>query len=152
VIEQFEIITQGIIIGLTFYGLKTEKDIIHCPAILLDGKKFSGNAQLRRKGYILQHGTILLDIDPNLMYSVLKAPENIGKSRMVKSVRAKCIGIRNQIQNFNEARLIDSLKRGFQKSLNIKLEDSIFSEEEERLAESLIHKKYSNFEWLNKYE
>jgi lipoate-protein ligase A len=152
VIEQFEIITQGIIMGLTFYGLKTEKDIIHCPAILLDGKKFSGNAQVRKKGYMLQHGTILLDIDPELMYSVLKAPEQVGKSRMVRSVRAKVIGIKNHLKDFNEEELINSLKRGFQQSLSIEMEEGTFSEDELNLAERFMRIKYSNLRWLNKYE
>ncbi|MEJ2252739.1 MAG: lipoate--protein ligase family protein, partial [Candidatus Lokiarchaeota archaeon] len=77
VIEQFEIITQGIVAGLNIFGLNTKKGIIHCPALFLDSKKFSGNAQVRRKGFILQHGTILLDIDPDLMYSVLKTPPKV---------------------------------------------------------------------------
>lgn len=152
VIDQFEIITQGIISGLMIYGLKPEKDIIHCPAILLDGKKFSGNAQVRRKGYILQHGTILLDIDPELMYSVLKTPENVGKSRMVRSVRAKCIGIKNQIENYDEQKLIDSLERGFQKALGIELERGTITSDEKDLAEKLVKDKYSNVKWLKKYE
>ena len=152
VIDQFEIITQGIIFGLMIYGLEPEKDVIHCPAILLDGKKFSGNAQVRRKGYILQHGTILLDIDPELMYSVLKAPENVGKSRMVRSVRAKCIGIKNQIENYNERKLINSLEKGFQKALGIELERGTFTSDELDLAEKLAKEKYSNVEWLKKYE
>ncbi|MFX0038211.1 MAG: biotin/lipoate A/B protein ligase family protein [Promethearchaeota archaeon] len=152
VIEQFEIITQGIIIGLNIFGLKTQKDIIHCPAILLDGKKFSGNAQVRKKGYLLQHGTILLDIDPELMYSVLKAPKNVGKSRMVRSVRAKCIGIKNYILNFQESKLIGSLREGFEKSLGILLKDGAISEDEKELAEQLAVEKYSKFKWLKKYE
>lgn len=152
VIEQFEIITQGIIIGLMNYGLKPEKDVIHCPAILLDGKKFSGNAQVRRKGFILQHGTILLDFDPELMYSVLKAPENVGKSRMVRSVRSKCIGIKNHIGSYDEAKLINSLERGFQMSLGIELERGTFTEEEKNLAETLVKDKYSNIKWLKKYD
>jgi len=152
VIEQFEVITQGIILGLKNYGLKPEKDIIHCPAILLNGKKFSGNAQVRRKGFILQHGTILLDFDPELMYSVLKAPENVGKSRMVRSVRAKCIGIKNHIENYDEAKLINSLERGFQMSLGIELEGGTFTDEEKNLAETLVKDKYSNIKWLKKYD
>ncbi|MHA2007727.1 MAG: lipoate--protein ligase family protein [Promethearchaeota archaeon] len=152
VLEQFEIITQGIISGLKIYGLNSEKDIIHCPAILLDGKKFSGNAQIRKKGYILQHGTILLDIEPEMMYSVLKAPENIGKSRMVQSVRAKCIGIRNHIENFDEQKLVNSLCLGFQQSLGIELEEGFFSEDEKTLAEKLVKERYSNINWLKKYE
>jgi lipoate-protein ligase A len=152
VIEQFELITQGIIVGLMINGLKTEKDIIHCPALLFDGKKFSGNAQVRKKGYLLQHGTILLDFDPELMYSVLRAPENVGKSRMVQSVRAKCIGIKNQIQNYDENELVNSLKSGFQQTLGFKLEERGFSGEEKDLAEQLVKEKYSNERWLKKYE
>ncbi len=132
--------------------MKPEKDIIHCPAILLDGKKFSGNAQVRRKGFILQHGTILLDIDPVLMYSVLKAPENVEKSRMVRSVRAKCMGIKNHIENYDEQKLINSLERGFQESLGIELKEGTFFNEEKILAETLVKDKYSNIKWLKKYE
>ncbi|MFX0006084.1 MAG: biotin/lipoate A/B protein ligase family protein [Promethearchaeota archaeon] len=152
VIEQFEIITQGIIKGLNIFGLKTEKDIIHCPALLLEGKKFSGNAQVRKNGFILQHGTILLDLDPELMYSILKAPENVGESRMVRSVRAKCIGIKNHISNFQETKLIVSLKKGFESTLRINLEDGTISEVENVLADKLVIEKYSNLNWLNKYE
>ncbi len=152
VIEQFEIITQGIIAGLNIYGLNPEKGIVHCPALFLDGKKFSGNAQIRKMGYILQHGTILLDLDPELMYSVLKAPKSVGKSRMVSSVRTKCIGIRPQLPNYNEKRLLDSLKRGFEKTLGINLKEGNFSDFELSLAENLIQERYSKIEWLKKYE
>lgn len=152
VLEQFEIITQGIAMGLKILGLQPEKDVIHCPAILLEGKKFSGNAQVRKKGYILQHGTILLDIDPELMYSVLKAPENIGKSRMVRSVRAKCIGIKNLIQNYEQNKLIISLKNGFETTLGIKLKDGIISVNEKELARQLAKEKYSSLKWLKIYD
>ncbi len=152
VIEQFEFITQGIITGLTFYGLKPNKGLIHCPAILIDGKKLSGNAQVRKQGYILQHGTILLDVDPDLMYSVLKTPENVEKSRMVKSVRAKCIGIRDQIANFKEDKLVNSLKHGFEIALGIELEDGKLHDREIKLAEKYVKNKYSNLDWLKKYE
>jgi lipoate-protein ligase A len=152
VLEQFEVITQGIVNGLTNYGLKTKKGIIHCPAIFLDGKKFSGNAQVRKKGYILQHGTLLLEIDPELMYSVLKAPKNVGKSRMVRSVRAKCIGIKDQLQEYDEKQFLSALKYGFENTLGIKLREDYFSDHELKMAESLVEQKYSNTEWLKKYE
>ena len=150
--QQFEIITQGIIAGLRNYGLKPEKGVIHCPAIFIDGKKFSGNAQTRKRGYILQHGTILLDIDPDLMYSVLTPPENVSKSKMVQSVRAKCIGIKDQLKIYDEAKFILSLKKGFENTLKIKLEEDSFSEYELKKAEELVFKRYSNKEWLYKYE
>lgn len=152
VLEQFQIITKGIVSGLMIFGLKSEQDVIHCPAILVEGKKFSGNAQVRKKGYILQHGTILLDIDPDLMYSVLKAPEYVNKTRMVKSVRAKCIGIKEQIKNYDEEKLINSLITGFEKTLAFELVEGAFSRDELILAEQLVKDKYSNLKWLKKYE
>ncbi|MFX1269836.1 MAG: biotin/lipoate A/B protein ligase family protein, partial [Promethearchaeota archaeon] len=147
VIEQFEIIETGIVNGLTDYGLKPEKGIIHCPAIFLNGKKFSGNAQVRKKGYLLQHGTILLEINPELMYSVLKAPHNVSKSKMVRSVYSKCVGIRDQLQNYNESDLLSSLKRGFESTLGIKLEEGNFTENELNLARKLMMEKYFKDNW-----
>ena len=152
ILDQFEIITQGVIAGLRNYGLEPEKGIIHCPAIFLDGKKFSGNAQVRKKGHILQHGTILLEINPDLMYSVLKVPEYIDKSRMVRSVRAKCIGIKDHLRNYDEKQFVNSLKFGFEKILKIKLQEGYFSDYELNLAENLVNEKYSNLNWLKKYE
>jgi lipoate-protein ligase A len=152
VMEQFELITQGIVAGLNIFGLKTEKGIIHCPALFLDNKKFSGNAQVRRKGYVLQHGTILLDLDPELMYSVLKTPPNVSKSRMVRSVRAKCIGIKDYLGNYDEKSFISSLKQGFSETLNISFKEEDFTHHEIQLARNLIEKKYKKESWLKKYE
>jgi len=152
VLEQFELIENGIVNGLIDYGLEAEKGVIHCPAIFLDGKKFSGNAQLRKRNYILQHGTILLEIDPELMYSVLKAPYNVSKSRMVKSVYAKCVGIKEKLENYKEKDFIESLCNGFEKTLQIKLCKGNYTQEELDLAEKLEKEKYSNQKWLKKYE
>ncbi|MHA1669631.1 MAG: lipoate--protein ligase family protein [Promethearchaeota archaeon] len=152
VIEQFEIIEMGITSGLKMYGLESEPGIIHCPALFLEGKKFSGNAQIRKKGYILQHGTILLELDADLMYSVLKAPLNVSKSRMVKSVYTKCIGIKDHLPHWNENKFLLSLKQGFENTLKIKLKEGQITDEEFKLAERLVKEKYSNEKWLNKYD
>jgi lipoate-protein ligase A len=152
VMEQFEIIEMGIISGLQFYGLKPEKGIIHCPAIFLEGKKFSGNAQLRRKRHILQHGTILLELDPELMYSALKAPHNVSKSRMVRSVYSKCTGIKEHLESYNEQNFLSSLKKGFETTLQITSTANYFTEHELRLAKKFVNTKYRDEKWLRKYE
>ncbi|MFX1390237.1 MAG: biotin/lipoate A/B protein ligase family protein [Promethearchaeota archaeon] len=152
VIDQFEIITKSIIESLKLYGLQSEQGVIHCPALFLSGKKFSGNAQARKRGFILQHGTILLNIDPELMYSVLKAPKNVSKSRMIRSVYAKCIGIKEHLLNYNEEIFLSTLKHGFEKTLGIELEEGNLSAYEINLAEELVKKRYTNEEWLKKYE
>jgi lipoate-protein ligase A len=153
VLDQFEVITSGIITGLKHYGIKPQRGVIHCPAIFLEGKKFSGNAQVRKKRYILQHGTILLDIDPELMYSVLKAPPNVSKSRMVQSVRAKCIGIRKKLKKgYNEDKLLKMLQKGFKEVLEIELQVGELSDFETEVAKELVKEKYTNQSWLEKYE
>jgi lipoate-protein ligase A len=152
VLEQFELIENGIVNGLINYGLEPEKGIIHCPAIFLEGKKFSGNAQIRKRNYILQHGTILLEINPELMYSVLKAPNNVSKSKMVKSVYAKCVGVKEKLKNYDEGNFLLSLRKGFEKTLNITLKEEYYSPDELNLAEKLVKQKYFNNKWLKKYE
>jgi len=142
VIEQFEIIEAGIVNALTYYGLQPQKGVIHCPAIFL----------IRKKGYLLQHGTILLELDPNLMYSVLKAPYNVGKTKMVKSVFAKCIGIKEQLDHYDETKFLSYLKAGFEATLGFKLIEGNFTEYELNLADKLVSEKYSNKNWLEKYE
>lgn len=152
VLEQFELITQGIIEGLKIFGLESDQGVIHCPALFLEGKKFSGNAQARKKGYLLQHGTILLKTDPELMYTVLKTPPNVSKSRMVRSVRAKCIGIQDKLGNYREETFINSLKEGFEQVLNIELEEGTYSNYELKLAQKFVQDKYTQDDWLKKYE
>lgn len=152
VMEQFEIIEMGIIAGLRLYGLKPEKGIIHCPALFLDGKKFSGNAQVRKKRHILQHGTILLELEPDLMYSALKAPYNVSKSRMVKSVYSKCVGVKEHLESYNEESFLSSLKKGFENILGITSKENSFTESELKLANELVESKYGNDKWLMKYE
>jgi lipoate-protein ligase A len=151
ILKQFEIIESGIVAGLTLLGLNTEKGIIHCPALFLDGKKFSGNAQVRKKGFILQHGTILLGIDPELMYSVLTPPPMVSKSKMIQSVRAKCIGLKEYLYDYDEKKFVISLKEGFEKVLGIQLQSGNYSEYELDIAQKLVDEKYSTKDWLYKY-
>ncbi len=56
--------------GVGRFGL----DARHRPIndVEVDGRKISGSAQLRRRGSLLQHGTVLIDADIDAMEAVLK--------------------------------------------------------------------------------
>lgn len=41
-----------------------------CPDLVAEGRKLFGSAQRRRQGAVLQHGSLLLDIDPGLWAGV----------------------------------------------------------------------------------
>lgn len=89
----YGIILQAIQRTISKLAIMAAPGVIHCPALLVDGKKISGNAQCVKGNYVLQHGTILLSVDPEEMYSVLRPPEGVTKGRMVRSVKAKVAGL-----------------------------------------------------------
>src|SRR3989338_6585891 len=76
IIESYRVICGWIIDAFALLGLKAEFKPIN--DIILEGKKVSGNAQTRRNGILLQHGTILYDLDVKKMFTVLNVgPEKI---------------------------------------------------------------------------
>jgi lipoate-protein ligase A len=74
--------------GLKILGLHDENEPQFAPIndIVCNGYKVSGNAQTRRKGALLQHGTVLLGLDKTLMFSLIKPPQKIRKPGLNKEV------------------------------------------------------------------
>ncbi|MHA1248848.1 MAG: lipoate--protein ligase family protein [Candidatus Helarchaeota archaeon] len=151
--ESFKILCKGIINTLGKFGLEAMHGKFHCPSIFVGNRKISGNAQARRKGVILQHGTILLDYNPELMYTVLKVKRPDFKPKLVKSVYQKITTIKNEI---NEIPDIEKFKRslieGYEKAFNIKFPPAQkLLSEEMKIAQELVETKYSTDEWNFKY-
>ena len=57
--------------------------------LLLDGRKFSGNAQYRQGGVVIHHGSILLDTDLSRLVSLLRVPEIKLESKGIRSIRSR---------------------------------------------------------------
>jgi lipoate---protein ligase len=53
--------------------------------LALEGRKFSGNAQRRRRRFVLFHGTFLLEMNPNLMDRLLPIPSRQPAYRQQRS-------------------------------------------------------------------
>ena len=125
--------------------------VIHCPAVLVDGKKFSGNAQCIKRGVFLQHGTILLSVNPDVMYSVLKPPTGVTTSRMVRSVRAKVTGIEACVGRPIEPSMLSScFKENFESTVCEKLVDGELLPWEASRVETLLD-KYASDAWTMRY-
>ena len=60
----------------------------------IDGKKFSGNAQYRRGGRVMHHGTILFDSDPTMLAGALQVDKEKIEAKGVKSVRSRVTNVR----------------------------------------------------------
>ncbi|GAY73680.1 lipoate--protein ligase [Lentilactobacillus kosonis] len=62
--------------------------------ILVDGKKFSGNAMYTKNGKTFSHGTLMLDVDLSVLPNALTVPEDKIKSKGIKSVSSRVTNLR----------------------------------------------------------
>lgn len=62
--------------------------------ILIDGKKFSGNAQYMKEGRIMHHGTLMYDSDLDVVSKALHVPDDKIVSKGIRSVRSRVTNIR----------------------------------------------------------
>jgi lipoate-protein ligase A len=81
IIESYQVICQLIIDSLAKIGISAQFKPIN--DIIVNGKKISGNAQTRRKGILLQHGTILYKVDVEKMFSLLKVSDEKIKDKKI---------------------------------------------------------------------
>ena len=68
IMESYRLICEPVVMCLKNLGLDAKFSPLN--DIIVGDKKVSGNAQTRRKNTLLQHGTILLDVDVEKMFSV----------------------------------------------------------------------------------
>jgi lipoate-protein ligase A len=111
--------------------------------IVIDGKKVSGSAQTRRKGVLLQHGTLLLGVDVDKMFSLLKVPSEKIRDKIIKNVKERVTSLAGT--TFDE--MASSLKASFAEKFLAKLVADNLSAEEISCAKWLAEEKYSSKEW-----
>ncbi|WP_423407375.1 biotin/lipoate A/B protein ligase family protein [Heyndrickxia sp. MSNUG] len=169
VTEAYRVISEGILQGFQKLGLEAyfavpktsaEKDALKNPRsavcfdapswyeLVVEGRKVAGSAQTRQKGVILQHGSILLDLDEDKLFSLFKYPNDRVKERMQKAFKTKAVAI-NEISSrtisIDEAK--EAFKAGFEDGLGIHLEPYTLSESELEYVNKLAKDKYESDEW-----
>ncbi|NSL50366.1 lipoate--protein ligase family protein [Calidifontibacillus erzurumensis] len=116
--------------------------------LVVEGKKVAGSAQTRQKGVILQHGSILLDIDEDMLFSLFKFKNERIKVRMMEAFKNKAVSI-NRLTNkkvtIEDAK--QAFKKGFEKGLEIELEPYILSEGQLKIIKEIEEEKYLRDEW-----
>ncbi|MFC4078260.1 lipoate--protein ligase family protein [Salinithrix halophila] len=116
--------------------------------LVVEGRKVAGSAQTRQRGVILQHGSILLQLDVDQLFDVLRFPSERVKERMKKGFLTKAVAL-NQLREepvtMEEA--VDAFAYGFSKGMGIQLVRGELTEDEKRLAEDLVNSRYSRDEW-----
>jgi lipoyl(octanoyl) transferase len=116
--------------------------------LVVEGRKVAGSAQTRQKGVILQHGSILLDMDVDLLFDVLRFPSERVKERMKQGFLKKAVAI-NQLRDkpvtIEEA--TEAFTAGFEEGMQIRLIPGSLTSYEEELVQQLKENRYSTDEW-----
>ncbi|MFX0066171.1 MAG: biotin/lipoate A/B protein ligase family protein [Candidatus Hermodarchaeota archaeon] len=144
----FQAITGGIARGLELLGLNIDYGQIHCPSLFVKGKKISGNSQYRHKSTILQHGTILTDYDPELMYTLLKVPQGKTKKGIIRSVFQYVTTIKKELKiEVSQKELLEALRTGYEEVIGINFEEAPLTSWEREKAKELREIRYMNEKW-----
>lgn len=169
VTEAYRVISEGILKGFHHLGLEAyfavpktqdERDSLKNPRsavcfdapswyeLVVEGRKVAGSAQTRQKGVILQHGSILLDLEEDKLFSLFKYPSDKVKERMQRAFKSKAVAI-NEISprriSLEEAK--EAFFKGFSEGLDIELVPYELSEEELEYVNKIAKERYENDEW-----
>ncbi|MDQ0975933.1 lipoate-protein ligase A [Neobacillus niacini] len=169
VTEAYRVISEGILKGFHQLGLEAyfavprtdeERSALKNPRsavcfdapswyeLVVEGRKVAGSAQTRQKGVILQHGSILLDLDEDKLFSLFKYPSERVKDRMKSAFKSKAVAI-NEISSrkitLEEAK--EAFYKGFAEGLNIELQPYQLTEEELAYVNKIAKERYESDEW-----
>lgn len=115
--------------------------------ITVKNKKIVGSAQTRKNSKLLQHGSILIDIDIEKMCSLF----NNCNKRIINHSKKRITSINELNKKVNYRNLIRAIKKGFEENFQIKLYEDDLSNKELSLAKKLLKEKYSTKTWNFKF-
>ncbi|KIX91569.1 octanoyltransferase [Staphylococcus microti] len=88
--------------------------------LVVEGKKIAGSAQTRQKGVILQHGSILQDVDIDDLFDMFVFKNDRLKDKMKAAFVEKAIAINDLSDDYiTLEQMEEAFKKGFQQGLNI---------------------------------
>jgi lipoate-protein ligase A len=139
----YRVICAHVIQALALLGLKAEFRPIN--DLVVNGRKISGNAQTRRGGVLLQHGTVLHGLDVEVMSGVLKVDQEKLRERKAGSISGLLTSITDELGEIPMGRTYNALLRGF-------TDDKIWGfgslgAKERQRARILVAERYGTREW-----
>jgi len=149
ILESYKRICGAIMYGLENFGVTCAYRPIN--DIVYNNKKISGNAQTRQNNTLLQHGTVLLDVDVEKMFTILKVPNEKMKDKLIKNVKQSVTSLKNIVGRkviFDE--LIEDMIKGFEDEFNIELVKGSLIEEEINYSNKFEKEYFSSKKWNNK--
>lgn len=168
VTEAYRVISQGLLEGFKLLGFdayfavprsKEEREKLKQPRssvcfdapswyeLVVEGRKIAGSAQTRQKGVILQHGSILKDIDIDDLFDMFIFKNDRLKDKMKQAFIDKAVAI-NDISDKTVTleEMETAFEKGFQKGLNINFKPLELNEKQKQEIDELAE-KYKSEEW-----
>jgi len=120
--------------------------------LLADGRKVAGSAQMRHKGVILQHGSVPLELDADLLFAVLQFPAERIRERMKAAFSERAAAVndllrRRGLSPVTPAQAEDAFAAGFEEALGVRLVPGDLTEAERKTAARLARDKYGSDVW-----
>ena len=138
--------TQVILEAVRLLGIQAERTGRN--DITVDGRKFSGNAFYKSKGYCYHHGTILIDVDQNKMSEYLYVSKAKLQSKGVRSVKSRTVNLKELKPDLTVAMMKDALEKAFQMVYETAEEVQKISEERLNWDEiKKIEERFSSWDW-----
>lgn len=142
VIDSYRLICADIVYALEMLGITASFQPIN--DIVVGDQKISGNAQTRRRGILLQHGTILYRVDVERMFTLLNVSEKKVDDKLIKSVKKRVTSIVDH-KKVPVERLVVALEEAFSRGREITIGD--YTPEEMQRAAELSREKYKTDRW-----
>ncbi|MCW4010657.1 MAG: lipoate--protein ligase family protein [Candidatus Bathyarchaeota archaeon] len=129
-------------------------DAKNCPNLTVNGRKISGSAQANKGGIVLQHGTLLLDVDLPRMFTLLRVPWANSCMQVVNVAKGKITSVQEELGHaVTPETAANAVAHGFTVALNMQVVENVQSAEgeltpqERETAEKLYKEKYQTKEW-----
>ncbi|MCW6074672.1 lipoate--protein ligase [Clostridium sporogenes] len=116
--------------------------------ILIDGKKFSGNAQYFYKDKLLHHGTLLFISDLTVLSKALNVKKDKFQSKGIKSVGSRVTNISDYIDlNIPLKKFKDMIIKSIFEDKKEKVENYVLTNDDIEKVNELVKNKYGTWEW-----
>ncbi len=145
ILDSYHLLDTGVINALKSLGLDAKQAGIN--DVVVNGRKISGNAQTRKYGGLLQHGTLLIEVHPEEMFDILRVPDEKLRDKAISSVKQRVTSLREQGVDVDFEELKKYLVQGFKDALNAKLYEDTLDKKIYDYAHKLEVEKYGTDEW-----
>ncbi|TXK86180.1 biotin/lipoate A/B protein ligase family protein [Paenibacillus sp. N3.4] len=173
VTEAYRVLSEGLLQGFRALGLEAEMvqlandeekekyasagsaacfDSPSWYELVVEGRKVAGSAQVRQKNVVLQHGSILLDMDTDQLFRLLRFSSEKLADRMKQSFLKKAVAINDLLRGQGKeivtiTQVEEAFRREIALGLGVELAEAELTAYELELTDRFVREKYGAEAW-----